>query len=502
MSDLGLDVHQVHGRTDPDADPSNVIVCQTCNIVLNRLSTPDDHDNDTWVHTRTWKKYDHEPIPVSVPRNTVTTADCDFCGRNARLNWTFVGQHVGIVTPTGGNDYGTRWGACDPCAEYIDNGNITGLLRRVMTVSAIARQGTTPAEKTHIAAELNKLWSAFFKEGYQKEYTGPPVEPPRLNPKHMPKYRQGLIKFWNHDKLYDQTTGHGIHKGQSLPAFTVDPDREDDFNYRVRPGEPLPPDAFERFRKHLTVGIKAADLYWISKEFTQLATLAGTEFNKLLITREQLPSPHGFAIYEQPIGEIRRPDGTAGIRAFTWTLIPGGIWVNIYFQIEDAGRIDVAPEHYTHLRQEVGWFLCANPGGGFRFDLPIPAPGHDAEDNFAFINTIFATWMFLTQPGVAEQTIAPADKKLARAYQRSHGQKLPDVILVDLRRRQRRDTDTTHDTGPRGPLQYRRYTRGHWKRQFFGPKRGQRKLIYISPYIAGPDNAPLRATTPTVKVLR
>jgi hypothetical protein len=107
----------------------------------------------------------------------------------------------------------------------------------------------------------------------------------------------------------------------------------------------------------------------------------------------------------------------------------------------------------------------------------------------------------MTQPGVAEHSTAPVDKKLARSYQRTHNRKLPDVRLVDLRRQPRRPSEPTEEREGR-KYRYRVYRRGHWKRQFYGPGRSLRKTIYINSYIAGPEGAPLYERPTTVKVVR
>jgi len=62
------------------------------------------------------------------------------------------------------------------------------------------------------------------------------------------------------------------------------------------------------------------------------------------------------------------------------------------------------------------------------------------------------------------------------------------VTVVDLRPLCHEPTDTD-TTGPR--LTHRFLVRGHWTHQPYGPNRALRRLIYIEPYVKGPDGAPL-----------
>jgi hypothetical protein len=318
--------------------------------------------------------------------------------------------------------------------------------------------------------------------------------PATLNPRMMPKLQLGVTKFWNHANLYTIATKGQVKAGMTYSLPGVHCGNEDDFLVQFPPGRDMPLQAWTNHTQHIRAGIMASELYWVSAKFTRLAVMAGHDFDSLVISREELPSPFGLIVYEEPIGEIPRPAGNAAIRAISWTLVPQGIWLNLYMQGED-GDPDVDVEQ---MRAEMGYLMCPNAGSGLAFDVAIPAEG--LHPGFAFIKTIFATWFLMTQPGVAEQRPAPVDKKLARSFQRANGRALPAVQLVDLRRQPTRSKPDTDHVGR--PLSVRVYRKGHWKRQAYGPKWGLRKTIYVSAYIAGPEGAPLRERPRTVKVLR
>lgn len=60
-------------------------------------------------------------------------------------------------------------------------------------------------------------------------------------------------------------------------------------------------------------------------------------------------------------------------------------------------------------------------------------------------------------------------------------------VKVDARQIVR---DLSEGRSRRSPL-VQTLTRGHWKRQFHGPNRAERKLIFIEPYWRGPEDAPI-----------
>lgn len=57
--------------------------------------------------------------------------------------------------------------------------------------------------------------------------------------------------------------------------------------------------------------------------------------------------------------------------------------------------------------------------------------------------------------------------------------------------RQSADTDEPATTGTGKPLTLRVRVQGHWKKQFHGPQRALRKLIWIQPYWKGPEDGTL-----------
>lgn len=471
----------------PATDGHTLIVCQTCNLTLNRLTTDDDPTTLTWVHTRSWEPQDHEPIPTTLTvDNPYQHADCDFCGNTTTLTWSYQGQHLQLRGGPTTRDYGTNWAACQPCADIIQTRNLTTLAQRCLRHSAIARTTTNPHDKQRLTDQWIHMWTLLFANGLHRTWIGPQPDPPKLHPRHMPKYLQGLLRFWQHPALHHNPN---TPTPQQLPGFCYD---TDDFLHNPTTGHTT--QALTRLTTHITTQLTNTHLYWIADNYTQLAILAGQEFTDIILNPEQLPTPNGFVIYAQPITTIHHNNTDTDIRAFTWTTIPGGIWITIYFQTENTPG-----NHNTNnIRQQTGYFLAPNPGTALPYSQPITIPNTPQSRH---LRTIVATLIFLTQPGVADTTELPPDKKHARAHQRTHGTKPPTVHLISLRKTTR--TNTTKTTGPRGPLKWLRYTPGHWRHQPYGPQRSQTKLLYISQYLSGNHDAGFNPNKPpTVKILK
>lgn len=489
----GVNLPTITGESGTGDDLGNTVICEVCNQVLDEFQTPDGVD--AWIHQSAWKVFDHVPRPKLVPITAAQATKCDFCGEPGNLVWQLIGARLNMGTPDGTRKFDSGWGVCGLCAPMLFEDRIDDLMDRVLSMG---RLGPIHDDRTDtiMRQQLRKMWDAFLPTVRERVYLGGKRRPAALNPRLMPKLQQGLAKFWEHPQVQQIMGRPATYRAQSMTqSFPgVHCGDEDSFVRQFSLGEPATTNVILNHCRHLIAGIWTSELYWISDNFTKLATMAGQDFTTLSLHREKLPSPFGIMMFASPIGEIARPAGLADIRGVSWTLIPGGIWLNLYVQGEDADpEVDI-----EEMRREFGYLICTNAGSGIRFGDVTDLTNAPPEMNF--IRTIFAAWFLLNQPGVAETTQAPVDKKYARSYLRAYGRRLPDVRLVDLRKQPRRHTASANHVGR--PLTQRIFRKGHWKEQAYGPKRGMRKTIYVSDYIAGPDGAPLKQRPPTVRVLR
>lgn len=486
---------QVGGFDDvvdgPDPDGSEFVhVCEKCGVQLNPFT--DGFGRESYRHSREYMVHDHEPVPVEIPRSAPRNQDCDFCGSTTKIYWVFEGERARVSTPSGGvHDYGTKWSACKDCAPFVLVRHTEGLFDHIMRVSRSMANFSSDM-RPQVRKALDDLTGKFVRSIKVENYVGPKIEPLILHPRMLPKIQQGLGKMWRHPHLHD------IYEFSDSRSFSMPGAHYGDesmFSVRKTNQPRAPKEAFEKHVNHIASGIDVSKLYWISEDFTSLATIAGQDLTELTLTSEDLPSRFGLLVWARPIGEIKRPAGMAGLRAVSWTPVPGGLWLNVYFQADDAD-----PLYNVEYRQEFGYFQSPSLGTGIPWDETGEVTDSMRTDN-QFILTLFSTFFLMRQPGVVVESEAPVDKKLIRSLKRS-GYKIPDVRVVDLRRHVRGKPESVEEAAERRKISVRFMVRGHWKNQAYGPARSLRRPIYISPFIKGPDDAPLKHEIPTVRVLR
>jgi hypothetical protein len=128
------------------------------------------------------------------------------------------------------------------------------------------------------------------------------------------------------------------------------------------------------------------------------------------------------------------------------------------------------------------------------WDLDTPVASRVDDGGLAPLAFLGAAWLLMQQHRIVEtRTITTTQ---AASTSTEPDERAPSTVsLIELRRIA--DPGATHaDSTGSG----RRYTKkwwvdGHWRQQACGPNRALRKPIWISPYIKGPEDAPLTATT-------
>lgn len=108
------------------------------------------------------------------------------------------------------------------------------------------------------------------------------------------------------------------------------------------------------------------------------------------------------------------------------------------------------------------------------------------------LSSLYSTWVLMMQPGIADQTPQPVEPRVRKAIART-GKRVPDVTLIELRRRYMpRDHGDAPSPGRNYRVQW--VVDGHWRNQAHGPGRADRKKIWIAPFTKGPEGAPMAAT--------
>jgi hypothetical protein len=235
------------------------------------------------------------------------------------------------------------------------------------------------------------------------------------------------------------------------------------------------------WRRSIADSLDRARLYWIDPEFADLADHAAGQLPDTTIDPDLLPAADGLLVWANPVHN-------ATIAAASWTTSPGGHHQLVCYRPVGGGA---DPTTLQHLREQVGWLAPIRATTTAGAHQPLPGRSHTA--------ALVATWLLIAQK-VTEAVPADLGRAIRKAYARQR-RPVPDVQVVRIRSRPGSRTTARHGTtGGRQPLQAREWVGEHWKQQAYGPGRSRRKLIYIAPYLRGPDDQPIRATS-TVRVL-
>jgi hypothetical protein len=260
--------------------------------------------------------------------------------------------------------------------------------------------------------------------------------------------------------------------------------------------------------------LTAAQLYAVTAEMTRLAVVAGESLPDFHLEPEDVPTPAGFMVFDDPIGSYVHTDGAAPERvpivALSWGqysragLPRGGVWITFYTPVDLdilerqaaalAGR-PLRERERTRIRSLSGPLTWDNEAivgyGGDQKASYKPGASRDAKlDEFApWSQTLRAAWLLMSQPQIAEVEELELARAARRRAQRA-GLDLRAVRVLHLRRLER------EHGAPQDEAASREYTcrwmvRGHWRQQWY-PSRGVHRPIWINPHIKGPDDKPLR----------
>lgn len=99
------------------------------------------------------------------------------------------------------------------------------------------------------------------------------------------------------------------------------------------------------------------------------------------------------------------------------------------------------------------------------------------------------------QQRILSASVGHVERHRRKQLAREHGAVISDVKVIQLRRTEpRQNSDSQH--GEFVEWSCRWIVNGHWRNQPYA--NGERKLIYILPYVKGPDDKPLKVPTHTV----
>jgi hypothetical protein len=273
---------------------------------------------------------------------------------------------------------------------------------------------------------------------------------------------------------------------------------------------------------HERARVTGAELYWVSAAMTELARHAAGSLPAHDLYRHDLPSAAGPMVFEAPLASYTNAAGReVQIVAVSWgpwegpagAWDHGGIWLTFFSHPAPVLPPEIFDGGFAHLAglgpllvpltDEPGTDMALGPvaatlppvlpdnEAGWPFGELSAAPSINEGTTLPWALTVRAAWRLMQQPLATddtEQADRAARRRLARAG-------LPDtgVRVVRIRRPPRAAArPDTAEGGREYDVQW--WVSGHWHRYWCGPGRARPEDRWIAPYLAGPDDKPVRGT--------
>lgn len=310
------------------------------------------------------------------------------------------------------------------------------------------------------------------------------------SPRDLPDFRLWLIDQWRMDGLFDQMAQvQPVEMILGEPIFTLDPEPQ---------RELLP----------------QADLWWVTEDMTSLIQHSAATLPETTLTEDLIPAYSGLVVFARSLMGTQYDSGEPiSTDAMTWvagrhrrTDEPGVVIMSYHF-VHAGDRIGNTEHGFKTVDRDfwsptgtTTWTIGSDTEAvGFEgFEGDDLRAASLAEDR----RWVAATWLLASQP-LTSSVVHRAERFVARRSQRANV--ASDVRVVDLRPRPRAESGTEHEgsrrdhdhrwlvAGPNGD--------GFWRQQACGPHHSERRPTWIEPYVAGPEDKPLKVRE-TVRVLR
>lgn len=220
-----------------------------------------------------------------------------------------------------------------------------------------------------------------------------------------------------------------------------------------------------------------AVLWWVRPDMARLAWDAAKTLPENTRLLEAIPAPKGILVWE----------GTP--------LVSGVLLTSKYWDEQRDTPIHGVTWEVTARGVEVGTLIYDPPGAEELCYMPFTAYlyiGQLKKDLEAYLT---ATFLLATQPRIGQITQHDSTPRRRRYIPPGPGDITTGVNLVSLRENAARlPTEEPNEGEKKWGLSVRFMVRGHWRNQACGEKLGQRRPVYVAPYLKGPEDAPLKSS--------
>lgn len=276
----------------------------------------------------------------------------------------------------------------------------------------------------------------------------------------------------------------------------------------------------ERLADHLAESLDRAATYWVVRSMEeQVIALAREQALPPVVEPHDLPSPHGFVVFDDPVEVIDVHGMVMTWRALQWSPVKShtlnangefgdGVLVCGYGDVIQDQQLGL--DEYFARQPEIatnfGNRFVLSTASAFTFGEPARVSEEVLEHGPSTALAAQAFWM-LSQQRIAVKTGAHVPRHTVRRWQRAGDRsEIPEVIVIALRRGSdlpASPLDEDEDSPSSVLWSHRWYVRGHWRRQPIGKRgSGQWKWTWIDGHIRGPENLPYIEKDAVAKLYR
>jgi hypothetical protein len=244
-------------------------------------------------------------------------------------------------------------------------------------------------------------------------------------------------------------------------------------------------------------GLLLADTYWVSRAVQPLLDAGARSVPATTrITERFAPSRHGYAQFEEP-PDVIVTDGESGkLTAIQWANLPvrlrngsdaAAYWLFCYIDI--IGR--PVPAYWT------SWLLSETFAEARSREEEVRASNITPTDTSTldWIVRLWASFCLFTSQRILAYSSVQVERHVRKRVARAGWEPSRLVRVVKLRRKEQ--MADARKTGEPADWSCQWVVRGHWRQQFY-PRQQHNRPIWITPYVKGPEDKPLKPPRATV----
>lgn len=173
-----------------------------------------------------------------------------------------------------------------------------------------------------------------------------------IEARQVPEVRQSLL-----DDLKKLGLDRWLRFTRSRTALP----NEDPMIPRQRPSSTVELRVAEALQQQELNHIESAELFFVTGLMTQLAVHAGASLPSFRLQHEDLPAPHGFIVWAEPIGYAIPELADEPIVAAVWGTEGDQVWASFYYDFTESRR---HAEISAHGRAYLAAYRQLNGMGG------------------------------------------------------------------------------------------------------------------------------------------